>query len=141
MLVPKPYTPYSKEPVLSQTEYRRRMALIEKELKPIDNLKFDRPSYREALWQAILSRGDARTFDLIEELADHRSLGRLLSDHKHTVVRRAMESVDGEPPWRFISSAPSAKSPDTQRLAASRRGAGVTPTDAAGPVCEAPSVR
>ncbi len=111
VLVPKPYTPYSKAPVLSQSEYRRRMSLIEKELKPIDNLKFDRPSYREALWQAILSRGDAQTFDLIEELADHRSLGRLLSDHKHTVVRRAMEAVEGEPSWRFISSAPSAKSP------------------------------
>ncbi len=113
VLVPKPYTPYSKEPVLSQTEYRRRLALIEKELKPIDNLRFDRPSYREALWQAILSRGDARTFDLIEELADHRSLGRLLRDHKSTVVRRAMEPVDGDPPWQFISSAPLAQSPNT----------------------------
>ena len=111
VLVPKPYTPYSRAPVLSQPEYRRRISLIERELKPIDNLKFDRPSYREALWQAILSRGGASTFELIEELADHRSLGRLLSEHKKTVVRGAMETVEGDPPWRFISSAPSAKSP------------------------------
>lgn len=109
VLVPKPYTPYSKEPVLSRADYRRRMSLLEKELKPIDNLKFDRPSYREALWQAILSRGDAQTFDLIEELANHRSIGRILSDHKSTAVRRALEAVEGEPPWRFISSAPTPK--------------------------------
>jgi radical SAM superfamily enzyme YgiQ (UPF0313 family) len=115
VLVPKPYTPYSKAPVLSQPEYRRRISLIEREIKPIDNLKFDRPSYREALWQAILSRGDASTFELIEELADHRSLGRLLSEHKQTVVRRAMEPVEGEPLWRFISSAPSAKSPPLRK--------------------------
>ena len=108
VLVPKPYTPYSKAPVISRPEYRRRLAIIEKQLKPIDNLKFDRPSYREALWQAILSRGDASTYELIDQLADHRSLGRLLTDHKHGEVRRALESVEGEPTWRFISSAPSA---------------------------------
>jgi len=109
VLVPKPYTPYSKVAVISKTEYRRRLALLEKQLRPIDNLKFDRPSYREALWQAILSRGDCRTFELLNQLADHRSLGRLLTEHKHTIVRDALESVEGEPTWRFISSAPSAK--------------------------------
>lgn len=107
VLVPKPYTPYSKAAVISRTEYRRRLALIEKQLKPIDNLKFDRPSYREALWQAILSRGDSATFDLLEELADHGSLGRLISENKHTAVRRALEAEEDEPVWRFISSAPS----------------------------------
>ncbi len=110
MLVPKPYTPYSKAPVLSKSEYRRRLALIEKQLRPIDNLKFDRPSYREALWQAILSRGDSTTFDLLEELADHGSLGRLLTEHKHTAVRNALEPVEGDPVWRFISSAPTPRS-------------------------------
>lgn len=107
VLVPKPYTPYSKVAVISRTEYRRRLELIEKQLKPIDNLKFDRPSYREALWQAILSRGDSATFDLLEELADHGSLGRLISENKHTAVRRALEVEEDEPIWRFISSAPS----------------------------------
>lgn len=106
VLVPKPYTPYSKAPVLSKAEYRRRLALIEKQLKPIDNLKFDRPSYREALWQAILSRGDSATFELLVQLADHGSLGRLLTEHKRSEVRRALLPVEGEPVWRFISSAP-----------------------------------
>ncbi len=111
VLVPKPYTPYSKAAVISRTEYRRRLTLIEKQLKPIDNLKFDRPSYREALWQAILSRGDSATFDLLEELADHGSLGRLITEHKHTAVRRALEAEEDEPVWRFISSAPSTGKP------------------------------
>ncbi len=110
VLVPKPYTPYSKEPVLAKTEYRRRLALIEKQLRSIDNLKFDRPSYREALWQAILSRGDSSTFDLVDQLANHRSLGRLLTENKHSAVRLALEPVEDEPVWRFISSAPTNRS-------------------------------
>jgi hypothetical protein len=110
VLVPKPYTPYSRAPVLSRTEYRRRLAIVEKELKPLDNFKFDRPSYREALWQAILSRGDADTFTPLDELARHGSLGRILRDHRGTFVRRALAPVDGEPAWRFIGSAPTSRS-------------------------------
>jgi hypothetical protein len=106
VLVPKPYTPYSKAAVLTKSDYRRRLNLVEGELKSIDNLKFDRPSYREALWQAILSRGDTSTYALIEQLADHGRLGRLLTEHKDTVVRDAFEAIDGTPIWRFIGSAP-----------------------------------
>jgi len=107
VLVPKPYTPFSKEPFLTKAEVRRRLAILVRELKPLDNLKFDRPSYREALWQTILSRGDSTTFDLVEQLATNGSLGRVLTEHKDTAVRRALEESDEHPLWRFISSAPS----------------------------------
>jgi radical SAM superfamily enzyme YgiQ (UPF0313 family) len=106
VLVPKPYTPYSRSPVLSRAEARRRLNLIEKGLGSIDNLKFDRPSYREALWQAVLSRGDAKTYDLISGHADSGDLGRLLREHRREVERIALEPVEGDPVWRFISSAP-----------------------------------
>jgi radical SAM superfamily enzyme YgiQ (UPF0313 family) len=106
VLVPKPYTPYSRSAVLDKKEYRRRLALVEKGMRSIDNLRFDRPSHREALWQAMLSRGDSSTFELIEELADHGRLGTLLSEHRGGAVRRALDPVEGDPVWRFIGSAP-----------------------------------
>jgi radical SAM superfamily enzyme YgiQ (UPF0313 family) len=109
VLVPKPYTPYSKAAVLTKREYRRRLGVVEGRLRSIDNLKFDRPSYREALWQTILSRGDARTFELVAELADHGRLGRLLTDHRATAVRRALAAVEGDPVWSFIGSAPTGR--------------------------------
>jgi radical SAM superfamily enzyme YgiQ (UPF0313 family) len=109
VLVPKPYTPYSKAAVLTKGEYRRRLGVVESRLKSVDNLRFDRPSYREALWQAILSRGDTSTFELIAELADHGRLGRLLTEHRTTAVRSAVESVEGSPVWSFIGSAPTGR--------------------------------
>lgn len=109
VLVPKPYTPFSREPFLSKPEYRRRLGLVERRIKDMDNVRFDRPSYREALWQTVLSRGDASTFGLLSELTDHGRLGRLLTDHRDTAVSRAAAAVDGPPIWRFISSAPSGK--------------------------------
>lgn len=113
VLVPKPFTPYSRAPVLDRSEYRRRMAVVEAALAGLDNLRFDRPSYREAVWQAVLSRGDAGTFELVDELASHGALGRLLADHRDGAVRDALKAVDGEPVWRFISSAPTAPAPAT----------------------------
>jgi radical SAM superfamily enzyme YgiQ (UPF0313 family) len=109
VLVPKPYTPYSKAAVLTKGEYRRRLGVVESRLKSVDNLRFDRPSYREALWQAILSRGDTSTFELIAELADHGRLGRLLTEHRTTAVRSAVDSVEGSPVWSFIGSAPTGR--------------------------------
>lgn len=111
VLVPKPYTPYSRAPFLGKTEYRRRLALVETPLKTMDNVRFDRPSYREALWQTILSRGDHSTFELINELADHGNLGRLLTEHRDDAVRPTSLEVEGDPVWRFIGSAPTPARP------------------------------
>jgi len=117
ILVPKPYTPFSRAPVLDRREYRRRLALLERHLRPLDNVVFDRPSYREAVWQTILSRGDAATFDLIARLADHGRLGRLLVEERDAAVAAALRPVEGPPLWRFISSAP--------RVTQGRSGAGL----------------
>jgi len=115
VLVPKPYTPYSREPVLDRDEYRRRLSIVEAGFAGLDNFRFDRPSYREAVWQAVLSRGDTQTFNLVEELADHGRLGRLLSEHRSGAIRNALAVVTGSPVWRFIGPAPTVGSMPTVR--------------------------
>jgi len=106
ILVPKPYTPFSREVFLPRSEYRRRLALVERRIKGLDNVKFDRPSYREALWQTVLSRGEASTYELLDQLADHGRLGRLLTEHRDGAVAAAAAEVAGQPVWRFVTSAP-----------------------------------
>ncbi len=108
VLVPKPYTPYSREAMLTRKEARRRMQLIEKRIAGLANLRVDRPGYREAQWQAFLSRGDVSTFSALEDAADGRSLGQLLAQHRTEVEESTLRRTDGEPIWQFISSAPSA---------------------------------
>ena len=48
VLVPKPYTPYSRESMLTRNETRRRMRLIEKAVAGVPNIRLDRPAYRES---------------------------------------------------------------------------------------------
>jgi radical SAM superfamily enzyme YgiQ (UPF0313 family) len=106
VLVPKPYTPYAREAMISRRETRRRMAVIEHRLKGIGGVRIERPAYRESLWQAYLSRGDTTAFEALEGASTATSLGGILSDYHEAVERVALHSVDGDPLWQFVSAAP-----------------------------------
>ena len=92
--------------MLTRKEARRRMRLIEKRIAGVANIRIDRPGYREAQWQAYLSRGDSSVFSALEDAADGMSLGGLLAAHREPVDASTLNHHDGDPVWRFISSAP-----------------------------------
>jgi radical SAM superfamily enzyme YgiQ (UPF0313 family) len=108
LLIPKPYTPYSRSPMLDRREARRRLGVVLDRVKGLPNLRIDRPSYRESVWQGCLSRGGVDVFAMISAVADGQPLGQVLRRYAATVDRVALPAVTGEPVWRFITSAPSA---------------------------------
>jgi radical SAM superfamily enzyme YgiQ (UPF0313 family) len=106
VLVPKPYTPYSREAMLTRNETRRRMRLVEGLLGGVANVRVERPAYRESLWQAFLSRGDCSAYQVLETAASGCSLGELIAAHRHEIERSAHNLVEGDPIWQFVTSAP-----------------------------------
>lgn len=107
ILVPKPYTPYSGNPMIDAQEARRKIGILRKALVGISNFKMDYPSYREALWQAFLSRGATNSFAALEDRASGLTVSRILADHKNAVQAATTHPADDDPSWSFISSAPS----------------------------------
>jgi radical SAM superfamily enzyme YgiQ (UPF0313 family) len=110
VLVPKPYTPYARQPMLTRRETRRRLQLVMDGLAGVGNLRIDRPAYRESLWQAFLSRGDYSAFGALETAASGCSLGEVLAAHRSEIERSALNRVEGDPVWQFVTSAPVKKS-------------------------------
>jgi hypothetical protein len=106
VLVPKPYTPYAKEPMLTRGEARRRMGIVEKAAAGISNLQIDRPSYRLAQWQTFLSRGDISVYGALQDAASGMALGELLASHREAVDISTLQPVEGSPLWQFVVSAP-----------------------------------
>jgi radical SAM superfamily enzyme YgiQ (UPF0313 family) len=106
ILVPKPYTPYQHETMLSASEAKRRLKLIWKELADADNVRLSRPSYREALWQGYLSRGDCLAFQALASLASGAPLSRTMNTYRDQIEAATISPPDRPPTWRFISSAP-----------------------------------
>jgi radical SAM superfamily enzyme YgiQ (UPF0313 family) len=106
LLVPKPYTPLHRQLMIDTGEARRRLAIIKKALRKLNNLRLDPPAIREAQWQGFLSRAGTAAFPLIAEAASGKRLGRLLADHRDTIDRVIRHPCDGEAPWHFIATAP-----------------------------------
>ena len=111
VLVPKPYTPYAREAMLSQKEARRRMALVERSLRGLGNLRITRPAYRESIWQCYLGRGGVGAIALLERAAAGIALGQLITQHRAEIEASVFANVADDPPWRFITSAPVAPWP------------------------------
>lgn len=106
VLVPKPYTPYSREAMLTRREARRRMGIVEKAAVGISNLQIDWPSYRQAQWQTHLSRGDISVYDALEDAASGKKMGALLATHREAVEASSLCAVEGPPVWQFVVSGP-----------------------------------
>ena len=106
VLVPKPYTPYARAAMRTRKEMRRRIRLVEDGLAKVANLRLDLPAYRESMWQAYLSRGDCTAFDALETAASASSFGELMTTHRTEIEQSALNAVEGDPVWQFMTSAP-----------------------------------
>ncbi len=82
------------------------MSIVEAAAADISNLQIDRPSYRQAQWQAYLSRGDISVYGALEDAAEGKNLGALLASHRSAVDASTLHAVEGPPIWQFVVSAP-----------------------------------
>jgi radical SAM superfamily enzyme YgiQ (UPF0313 family) len=67
--VPKPWTPFQWAPVVSTKTLQHRVKILQNRLKKIPNVILRIESPRQALYQAILSRGDRRLGNAILQAA------------------------------------------------------------------------
>jgi radical SAM superfamily enzyme YgiQ (UPF0313 family) len=67
--VPKAWTPFQWSGFVSKKESEKRWRLLIKGLLPLPNVKLRLDSFRNALFQAVLSRGDRRLAPAIEAVA------------------------------------------------------------------------
>ncbi len=109
LLVPRPYTPYHGEGMLTRGEARRRLGILRDGLRGLPGFRLDLPSLREAHWQGYLGRAGVEAFPLLLELADGTPLGSIMSRHRGRIAPLLGRWTGGSPPWHFIGSAPPAR--------------------------------
>ncbi len=98
--VPKPWTPFQWEPMAPIGVLRERVKHLRRLVGRIPGARVDIESPRDAYWQTLLSRGDRRVGDIIEEV--HRAGGRhwpILREREH--AHRANSGKDHVPPPSF----------------------------------------
>ncbi|HSN13331.1 MAG TPA: radical SAM protein [Anaeromyxobacteraceae bacterium] len=103
--IPKPWTPFQWDGIAAEAALKATRKLLERELRPL-GVTVDVLSPREARLQAVLSRGDRRTADLIEAAwRDHGgALGRALKGWGEDADWFAERQVGEQErlPWDFL---------------------------------------
>jgi len=89
--------------MLTAAEYRRRVDVVASGLRGVANVRFDRSSHREALWQGYLAKAGVGAFDLLERAADGQPLARLLRDHRDEIEAVTSAQTDTAAPWHFVT--------------------------------------
>ncbi len=103
--VPKPFTPFQWSPMEGETDLRRKMDLLRKRFRGERTIAFKSGSLRNAVTQAILSRGDRRIATCLEEsVREGSSLSVAMRrggvDRAFYIYRE--RSMDELFPWDFI---------------------------------------
>ena len=103
--VPKPFTPFQWAPMDAPSTLKSKIKRIRHALKHVPNIRIQAESPRNSLVQAILTRGDRRTSDLLlEAIKNNGNWPKTLKDTKLDVNSIALRerSFSDLLPWNFI---------------------------------------
>src|SRR5688572_11018434 len=103
ILVPKPYTPWQREPLGDARDLKEKIALLKRGVARLPNVSLAaNMSVRQAVWQTYISKGGVEAAEAIEKVARGAPLSAVLrqySDRIHPAVHRRLE---GDLHWHFL---------------------------------------
>jgi len=103
--IPKPFTPFQWCGMLELKQLEKRLAVLQKGVRPMANVSLQAESLKEAMLQALLSRGDRSLAAFLvrsDELGSWRKGARDLGLDVAALVTRQIPLTE-ELPWDFIA--------------------------------------
>jgi radical SAM superfamily enzyme YgiQ (UPF0313 family) len=102
--IPKPHTPMQWAPFAGLQILQTRQKYLLKLLRPLGNVKVEMENARDAAWQALLSRGDWQTGQLLQAMVEKPETQRRLM---REAIKNASLSFSSRPlttplPWSFM---------------------------------------
>jgi radical SAM superfamily enzyme YgiQ (UPF0313 family) len=103
ILVPKPFTPWQREPMADEASLKERLALLKRGVARMPNVSMSGGvSIRQAVWQTFISKAGREAAPVIERVAAGQSLAAALREHEATVRPVVFDRVEGECRWQFL---------------------------------------
>ena len=105
ILVPKPYTPWQRQPLAGVDELEEKIAVLKRGVTRLPNVSLGPMSIRQAVWQTYLSKGGIETADAIERRARGASLGSVLREFRARIHPEVYAHLEGDLRWHFLRMA------------------------------------
>lgn len=102
ILVPKPFTPWQREPMDDPRSLKKKIALLKKGVARMANVSMGSVSIRQTIWQTFISRAGSNAGEPIEKRALGMPLGQVLRTYEERIQPEVFERFEGHCRWHFM---------------------------------------
>jgi hypothetical protein len=102
ILVPKPYTPWQRQPLDDEASLREKIAVLKRGVARMPNVSLGPMSIRQAIWQTYISKGGVETADAIESRSRGASLSQVLREFRERIHPEVYHRLEGDLRWHFL---------------------------------------
>jgi radical SAM superfamily enzyme YgiQ (UPF0313 family) len=103
ILVPKPYTPWQREPLADEASLKEKISLLKRGVSLLHNVSLAaNMSIRSAVWQTYLSKGGVDAADAIERAARGQHLSAVLREFSDRIHPEVYRPLAGDLRWHFL---------------------------------------
>lgn len=102
ILVPKPYTPWQREPLDGERSLAEKISLLKRGVARLPNVSLSPMSIRQALWQTFISKAGSDAAPALERAARGQHLASVLREFESLIHPVVFDRVEGECRWHFM---------------------------------------
>lgn len=105
VLVPKPYTPWQREPMDDEKSLKEKLALLKKGVARMPNVSMGSVSVRQGIWQTYISKAGSDAADALEAAARGESISSILHRFQPRIHPEVYNRLEGDLRWHFMRQA------------------------------------
>ncbi len=102
ILVPKPYTPWQREPLADERSLKAKISLLKAGVARMPNVSLGSMSIRQAVWQAYVSKAGSAAVEPLIRAARGQHLAAVLREFEDEVRPVVFGRQEGECRWHFM---------------------------------------
>jgi radical SAM superfamily enzyme YgiQ (UPF0313 family) len=105
VLVPKPYTPWQREPLDDEKSLKEKLAVLRKGVARMPNISMGSVSARQGIWQTYISKAGSDAAEALEAAARGESINAILHRFAHKIHPEVYRRQEGDLRWHFMRQA------------------------------------
>ncbi len=102
ILIPKPYTPWQREPMDDEKNLKRKASILKRGVAGLPNVSMSVMSIRQAVWQTYISRAGSDAAEALERAARGQPLAALLRELGERVHPEVFRPFPRDLRWQFM---------------------------------------
>ncbi len=102
VLVPKPYTPWQREPMDDERSLKGKISILKEGVARLPNVSMGSISMRQAVWQTYISKAGSDAAEALELAARGEHLTSLLRRFAPQIQSEVFRPLEGDLRWHFM---------------------------------------